>query len=410
MIRKAILIAAVFLPLLWASSASAEGPEFGGPPHAASSSTQIEGGVQDEPEEPKEKFWPKCMKCKTTGKLICSEHAKGDALLEVEVDYCSFVYTDELCGGTGWVSCPDCERPDVDKVLADKRLKMPVLRDEMKKMDETMKFDLHTAVSEHFVLTFELDSLKIGKKRLKQHALIHLYLERLEKLYLDYTTTLMVADSEFTERFRIFVWGNDRDQADGSLRFCKVSAGQGVKLMGLTPTYSVCGIKKYHAGDEELHRNLVHNTTHLLLSAQKPVDWIGNKKGGWADAGLAHWFEDRYFNVCDNYCYQEQDTNQDFKGGKWKPAVKKMVNMKETPGVGTVFSRNTDTLTLEEHAVAFSYIDFLIQKDPKMLNLLLKRMRSKTPTRDALSEAFGLSVLDFETEWQKWVKDTYPLR
>ena len=84
--------------------------------------------------------------------------------------------------------------------------------------------------------------------------------------------------------------------------------------------------------------------------------------------------------------------------------------MGEEPNAGTVFSRNTDSLTLEEHAISFSYVDFLIQKDPVMLNLLLKRMRAKTPTRDDLAEAFGLTVIEFQEEWREWVKDTYPLR
>ncbi|MDE0896975.1 MAG: hypothetical protein OSB10_10370 [Planctomycetota bacterium] len=404
MIRKALIITALLMPTARGTYVFTSSPEqVAGHVHAIAAQEKGDSEKED-------KVWPKCLKCKTTGKLVCPEHQKADALLEVDVDYCSFVYTDEVCGGTGWVSCPSCERSDVDLELGAKREKMPEIREIMVKMDEEMKFELHTAVSDHFVLTMEIDSLKVGKKRVKHHALIHLYLARLEKLYADYTTILQVKDSDFAERIRIFVWANDRDQADGSLRFCQQSAGEGVKLMGLHPTYSVCGTKRFHKGDEELHRNIIHNATHLLLSAQKPVDWIGNKKGGWADAGLAHWFEDRYFGVCDNYCYQEQNTNQDFKGGKWKPAVKKLVNMKEAPSVATVFTRNTGNLELDEHAVSFSYIDFLIQKDPKMLNLLLKRMRSKTPTRDALMEAFGLSVIEFGEEWEKWVKDTYPLR
>lgn len=358
----------------------------------------------------KPKTYPKCTKCKTTGKMPCPEHKKSDATLEEGVVYCSFVYTDDLCGGTGWLSCEKCERPDVDAALLKHREGIPDLRKEMVKMDEEMEFELHTVVSEHFVVVMELESLKVGKKRLKRHALAHKYLERLERLYTDYTTILGVKESDFTERMRVMIWANETDQEEGSLRFCAQGAKYGVKLLGMTPTYSVCGTKQYFSGDEELHRGVVHNTAHLLLSAQKPVDWIGDKKGGWADAGIAHWFEDRYFGICDNYCYQEQDTSQGFKGGKWKPAVKKMVSMKEEPNAGTVFSRNTDSLTLEEHAISFSYIDFLIQKDPAMLNLLLKRLRSKTPTRDALAEAFGMTVIEFQEEWREWVADTYPLR
>ena len=137
---------------------------------------------------------------------------------------------------------------------------------------------------------------------------------------------------------------------------------------------------------------------------------MGNKKKGWADAGLAHYFEDKYFNMCDNYCYQEQNTNVDFKGGKWRPAVRKMVMEDDLPGVGTVFSRNVDNLLLNEHAVAFSYVDFLLAKDAAKFNQLMIEFRKDRETREALSEIFGLTPISFEIEWKQWVKDTYPLR
>ncbi|MBC8451160.1 MAG: hypothetical protein H8D72_00460 [Planctomycetes bacterium] len=358
------------------------------------------------------KVWPKCLECKTTGKLECpdKQHRGLDLSLEVHVRYCSELAGCETCAGIGWIDCDDCERPDVEAELADWHAEYPALKEAADKQDEEMGFPLHTVIGEHMLLVFEIESMKVGRKRLKQHELMHLYIDRLEALYDDYVTSLHVKSGSFRQRSRVFVWWTDKDQKDGSLRFCQQSAGQGVKLLGINPSYSLCGNKRYHKDDESLHRNIVHNVTHLLLSHQSPSDWIGNKKGGWADAGLAHWFEDRYFGLCDNYCYQEQNTNQDFKGGKWKPAVRKMVQLGEAPPVGTVFSRNTDGLLLAEHAVSFSYIDFLMQKDPAMLNLLLRRMRAKTPTRDALAEAFGYTPIQFEEAWMEWVKSTYPLR
>jgi hypothetical protein len=363
-------------------------------------------------ETPEPKVWPKCLKCKTTGKLECPDkvHRGVDLELETDVLYCSEIKGCETCDGIGWIDCPDCERPDIEAELDEWHATYPKVAEVAAGFDEEMEFPLHTVITAHFALAFEIDSMKVGRRRLKQHALMHLYAGRLERLYDDYVTMLHVKPGSFAERVHVFVWWTDKDQKDGSLRFCQQSAGQGVKLLGVHPAYSVCGNKKYHKNDESLHRNLIHNVAHLLLSHQSPSEWIGNKKGGWADAGLAHWFEDHYFNVCDNYCYQEQNTNQDFKGGKWKPAVRKMVTMGDSPAVGTVFSRNTDGLLLPEHAVSFSYVDFLMQKDPAMLNLLLRRMRSKTPTRDALAEAFGYSPIQFEEAWAEWVKSTYPLR
>lgn len=367
--------------------------------------------IADEADED-EPSWPKCLACKTTGKLACEDkhHKKVDCTLETNALYCSEVHGCETCEGTGWVDCVDCERPDVEEALAEHRAGIPKLREAVAEYDEEMGFELHTLVTEHFELVWEVESMKVGRKRLKQHELMHLWGDRLEQLYADYVDVMSVKDGSFQQRVRVFVWWLVDDQKKGSLVFCNQGNENGVKLLGLNPTYSVLGNKRQHKDDESLHRNVVHNVAHLLLSHQSPMQWIGDKKGGWADAGLAHWFEDRYWERCDTYCYQEQNSNVDFKGGKWKPAVRKMVQSGDFPAVGTVMSKNTDGLTLEEHAISFSYVDFLLHTDGKMFNLLCRRLRSKTPTRDGLAEAFGWTPIQMEEAWIEWVKETYPLR
>jgi hypothetical protein len=157
-----------------------------------------------------------------------------------------------------------------------------------------------------------------------------------------------------------------------------------------------------------LHRNLVHCVTHLLMSHQRPANWIGNLKAGWADEGLAHWFENKYFGVCDTYCYQEQNTNTDFKSGKYLVAVRKMVATDKVPSVAVMFERNSDSLLSEEHAVAFSYVDFLLQRDPVKFGSMCADLRQKMPSREALQKHFGLTPLVFEAEWKAWVLKTYP--
>lgn len=372
----------------------------------------LASSVHAQEEEPAEKTWPKCLECKTVGFLECPDklHKKLELEHEHEVAFCSELQGCETCTGLGRIDCPDCERPDVDALLAKERAALPDLVGLWKGYNKEMEFELHMVITEHFELVFELESLKVGKKRLKRHDLIHLYAQRMETLYADYLATMHASPKDFTQRLRVLVWQLDSDQKRGSLVFCRASAGAGVRLLGVDPSYSMCANKRYHNGDESIHRNLVHSVTHLLLSAQKPIAWIGNKKKGWADAGLAHYFEDKYFEICDNYCYQEQNTNQDFKGGKWKPAVRKLVNADEQPGVGTVFSRNTDNLQLDEHAVAFSYVDFLLAKDAPKFNQMMIELRKGKETRDALMEIFGLTPIGFEVEWKQWVKDTYPLR
>jgi hypothetical protein len=370
------------------------------------------GSQQDE-----ERAAPTCRKCKSTGVLPCGEHPKDECKLEQGVLFCSVVADCEACGGTAQVDCHKCENEAAQEELENRRESFVSTGKRLAWVDDTWNAGrnsepdkLRKVETEHFILVWEMEGMKVGRKRLNPHQAMHLYAERLEVLYADYLGALHARDYEFQKKSVVLIWYLVGDQEEASLRFCSNGARNGVKLMGSTPRYSVCANKQFFNSDEELHRNLVHNTTHLLLSHQRPSMWIGDKKYGWADEGLAHWFEDRYWQKCTNYCYQEQNTRVDFKSGRYKVAVRKMVATEKAPSVGEVFSRTTNDLTLPEHAVAFSYVDYLLETDGEKFNRMMALLRRKTPTRDALKECYGMNPLQFEAKWKAWVLDTYPTR
>ena len=100
----------------------------------------------------------------------------------------------------------------------------------------------------------------------------------------------------------------------------------------------------------------------------------------------------------------------DFKGGKYKPAVRKLVAAEKTPSASGIFQKNTDNLTPEEHAFAMSYVDYLISIDGKKLSKVAAMLKQRKPTRDALKAVFGMNPLQFEERWKAWVLETYPVR
>lgn len=353
-----------------------------------------------------------CKKCQRSGRLPCPEHKSAECELELgaEVVYCSELMDCPACAGTGFVVCTECKDGAMAAQLAKRKEELAARRAALKPIDAKMGRALRVGESPHFVLVWELDSLKINRKHVAGHELLHVYLKRLERLYGDYVSLFAITDAEFTEKCHVFVWGNIEDQQQGSVRFAGQGMQGGVKRMGLQPSYSVCGGKQYFQGDETLHRNLVHCIVHLLLSAQKPPEWIGHLKAGWVDEGLAHWFEDKYWGLCDNYCFQEADTNADFKGGKFKLAVRKMASMDEEPPIAEVFQQNSDTLTLPMHAAAMSYVDFLLARDSKRFNELCVQLRGRKPLRDVLQAVYQLSPLEMQAQWKAWVLASYPTR
>lgn len=367
-------------------------------------------GLAAQEKRPDDAPFVRCIPCKNEGRVPCAVHDKDEMHLEDHVSYCSSIGECAPCGGTGWLDCVDCENPKWPDVLARKRTALPGMVKLAATFDAEMKRPLRKVITPHFVLVWELDELKVDKRAVKHHELMHLYAARLERMFADYLAEFEAAPRDFKERIKVFVWSRAEDQLEGSSRFAGQQSARGVKLLGSSAVYSTLGTKQFYRDDDQLHRNLVHNVAHLMLAHQEPSQWVGNIKGGWVDEGVAHWFEERYFGVCDNYCYEEQNTNVDFKGGKWKPVVRKMVALDDLPSMADVMGRNTDALTLPMHALSFSYVDYLLATDGKKFNLLCRDLRKRVETRDALQKHFALSILELETRWKAWVLVTYPVR
>ncbi len=351
-----------------------------------------------------------CRSCDSTGMKPCREHESDECMLEDGIVYCTEFNDCASCSGTAWVDCEKCDNPSASEEFARRISERARLAKRNEWIHETMGRPVRLAETEHFRLVWELDSLKVDKKHQNGHQLLHLYAGRLEQLWQDYASVLGASSRDFKEKPLVLVWWLPTDQEKSSGAFCNQASRRGCKLLGSTPRYSMCGNKQFIKNDVVLHRNLVHNVVHLLLSHQTRQVWIGNMKGGWADAGLAHWFEDKYWGRCTNYCYQEQNTQVDFKGGKYKVAVRKLVALDKAPPVAVVFEKNTDTLTPEEHALSFSYVDYLISVDGKKLSDLVVLLKRKQPTRDALKATFDMNPIEFESNWKAWVLETYPKR
>ena len=351
-----------------------------------------------------------CKKCTSLGRLPCAEHEKDMAAREDGVLYCSVIADCQPCGGAGWVDCSSCENADAQAKLQLKRASVESRRAALSYIDKDMDRAIRKCETEHYVIGWELDRLKVGKKFLEAHELLHLQAERMETLYKDFCRDLRVKDEDFKEKFRVFVWTFPDDHRRASGAFCGATAPGGMKKMGTQPTYSVCGSRQNFNSDELLHRNLVHNVAHLILSAHIHPEWMGRYKAGWLDEGLAHLYEDKYWDVCDTYCYQEQNTNVDFKGGRWRLAVRQMVEKGESPAAAGVFEQTSDSLSLAQNAAAFSYVDYLIYTDPEKFMRLSLQLKKKIPTRDALKEIYGYGVMEFEGLWKSHVLATYPKR
>lgn len=352
-----------------------------------------------------------CGRCKEKGVLPCSKHVKGDEAAEERAIFCSVASRCANCLGAFEVDCPDChlgEEKELEEQRNDLEQRIAKQAAFEKEMGGAPRATIRTA---HFDLTFEVESMTVGRKPLGQHELLHLYSDRMEKLFTDFCETLQVKPRDFVKPFfRVYVWRSALDQKEASLRYAQNSSVTGVKLLGAAPVFSVLRDRNLHAQDDDLHRSLVHNVTHLFTSNLYDGIWLGQRKAGWVDEGLAHWFEDRGFGECTNFCYQEQNTMVGFRGGKWRQPVRGMAESGKRPPFPETAAKTNDELTLEEHALAFSYVDYLLARDAAALGPMIRALQKKKPTREALDQSYGISMNGFDELWSKWVLETYAKR
>ena len=353
-----------------------------------------------------------CKACGGQNRRDCPEHSKADLKLCREAVYCSICAECKKCGGTSWIDCQVCSAPEIEKQLEESRVDIRKwLEERRKSVDTFMKHPCNHGKSDHVDLVFELKPMKVGLNKLSTHELLHLYLQRIEDARALFLKSLEARATDIGERTQVYMWKDAQDQVIAAPKFSGMGAsGVGVKLMGASQVYTMRPEKQEATDDEMLHRNVMHNVSHLFLANMTPSLWIGNQKGGWVDEGVAHWFEFTIGKRCTNRCTEEVASDMQLpKGGKMRSHTRRLVDSGKNPSFAQVCQKNTDQLTGDEHALAYSYVDFLITtyggaKFKQMCTVL----KEKKPAREALMAAYGLNPITIEPLWREYVIKNYP--
>lgn len=334
---------------------------------------------------------------------------------EQAVKWCSEAARCKACAGVLSRDCQSCANAPAEAEL-ERRKQMVAdwLAARRKAVDEvTGGKELMHLETEHVELTFSVRPLMVGRVKLDTHALMHLYAQRIEDLRTLFMTTFGFKDKAFSGKLRVFLFKERIDHSRLAPRVTGQGANStGVKLMGVESVFCSHHNMQTMPGDDELHRNVVHNVTHLLLSNAEPIAWIGNRKCGWVDEGVAHWFEDKITGKCTNFCYEEValTPGAGFKGGRWRVPVRRLVEAGKLGPFARLSNLNTDELTFEDHAHAFACIDYLLDKygGPAVAKMIAA-LKQKETARDAMKAAFDVNVIGFDEDVRAWIKATYPL-
>jgi hypothetical protein len=355
-----------------------------------------------------------CRNCGNRGVVDCTKHKKGWLERERAVAFCSVAGDCKSCQGALQVDCKQCRNPAAEAELQRRVDLVKKWRDGLRATIDTYAKGeplLHLQ-TEHVDLGFGIDRLTVGRDKLDTHEGMHLYGERIEALRALFLSTLELQDKDFSARLRVYMCRDAQQSSNLAPRTTGIGGNMavGTKLMGIEAVYCMWQNPRGLPDDEALHRNIVHNTSHLLIANMDPPGYFGNPKNGWVDEGLAHWFEDKIGGKCTNYCFEEvlMQQGQTFKGGRWRAPVRRMCDAGELESLASLGEKNTDQLTFPEHAQSFAMVDYLMTAfgGAKMRDFL-RKLKGKTEMRDALQAVYGTNPLTFDTEFQTWVQANY---
>ncbi len=349
-----------------------------------------------------------CRRCDHRGVLECTRHPKDLRALEREVRYCSVAATCPDCGGTLLVDCPRCDGGP-DSALRERRLaEIAACRDRPDRVEKHLGRSLLRAETANFALIVDVPAIRVQRRKMDGHRYLHLLLHDLEHVATLLHGHFQAGPGDHRTRQRMWFWAREADHRSVMLKFLFNASSGDFKFLGRDPIFSVWTGDGVFANDgDKLHALAVHNGAHMLLSNLFRELWIGDLKGGWFDAGVAHWYEEEVFGRSVNYCIDESSVPPDYHGGVWRPVLYKRLRREKQALLPVLLNQLTGTLTPEQHALAWSLYDWLVHEHAETLRAFLQGFQQKRHSRELFRDLLDMDVRQVEEAWRAWVDEAY---
>lgn len=172
--------------------------------------------------------------------------------------------------------------------------------------------------------------------------------------------------------------------------------------------------------DTALHCSVGFNLSQNLLDGFRYYNY---DLPVWIREGVAHWYERNIDEKWNSYDQTEGSPADIRSTWKWKPLVYSMAGSsgKFAPFAEAYTWRDFGNITFHDHMAIWSRMDFLMAQGPEKWRQFLFAIKGRVnedwspdqtdlvgAVRDALQEAYGISVLQFDEKWAEWVKVNYP--
>lgn len=361
-----------------------------------------------------------CGVCKVTGKVKHHVPLADDAV-EAGCSLCSVVLeSDPEALGMDWVVCPKCQTPSVQAQAkrefdAEFGRRKTWLETQQKRLEPHAPGTVVYVQTPHFVVAWSVAEIKVGRQVLGRHAAAHLYAKRMEELYQQVLDIHGITESDTNHTMHELYWfESERAARDTALDLTGLNLAGGFRTskIGNISRFVGWDDKKEIQDDERRHQFWVHSVSHHLHNDVSTYKYWLFERYGWVYEGLAHYLEIRNFGPPITWCHREAGGFQHWKGPNWEAAVRKAVLAGDPPNFQDVILKSADTLDAREHAFSWSWIDYLMWYDAKKLPAMLGLMKGaeQVPTRDALKQAYGMTIGQFLDGWTEFVKTQYSAR
>jgi hypothetical protein len=292
----------------------------------------------------------------------------------------------------------------------------------------------------------KLPKIKSTTRRLDRWLLAHLYAQRLENVYADFSKMLGVEDADFPRLDRLGT--SDHYMGEGKYlgqreKFCVILFDRKTQLLRYLQAFAeytgTAALPVRHefsrigslafATASQCHGGMLYGEVHMHAHLAGEV--VKNLASGykanmirlpnWWCEGLGHWYSRK---VDPKIVLMDEtiDPNQ-FKrdGWNWEKRVRARVKNYYYPSTEELFDTHDFTeWKVQEHMMAWSRFEFLLKRDAKGVRRFLDYFNDlDVPIRDAneprhrklqiaaIQKAWAMDFDEFDTQWKKHVQARY---
>ncbi len=170
--------------------------------------------------------------------------------------------------------------------------------------------------------------------------------------------------------------------------------------------------------DPPMHGHVAFNIAINLLDGFKHYSY---ETPIWIREGLAHFVEREINPKFNSFDSSEGAVAAMTRKEKWEPEVKKMIASNQQITMAQLMTlKDYSGLTLPHHYTTWSMTDYLIKTKPDGYAQLNDRLHGRMDKnnfsdssnlldvhREAFKECIGMTYVEFDAAWAKWVEETY---